>query len=185
MQYRTIPWTILVVAVAGVAAWVCVAAQVLPDKAVITEEIYSLGRIDKVKVKVTSRSPFLDAEGLKTEDIERDIENMLLEGGLDIVKAGDEVPTVTLVILTNKDVRFEGVVSVTHHLSVEQPVLIRRLEHDVVVPTYALVHGLFVSEHRPLFDARKPIPKIINHFLNRLAVANAYVDRQEIREMDD
>ncbi len=182
MSQRTVRLATLAMATLGVAAWVCLAAPNLPKKSLVTDEIYSLGQLDKVKVELKVMSTLLTEEGLDEKAIEEDMANLLMAGGIDVVDKGDAIPTVSLVLLTNTDARFEDVVSVTHHISLEQPVLVRRLERDVVVPTYALVHGILVSKNRLVFDTRRPIPQIINHFLRRIDEANAVVERQELRD---
>lgn len=183
MKLRTIGLAASVMSVAGALTWVCFAGPALPVKSMVTDEIYSLGRLEKVKVKVKVLSKLSELDALDLKQIKKQMTDRLIEGNINVIDEGNQVPTVSLVIMANTDIRFDGITSVTYHISLEQVVLIRRLEREVVVPTYALVHGILASDSRLLFDLRMPIPQIFNHFLRRVAEANMVVDRQEIIDM--
>ena len=165
--------------VAGALTWVCFAGPALPVRPLVTDEIYSLGHLEKVKVEVEVLSKLSELDSLDLQQIKMEITDRLVDGNINVVDEGDHVPTVSLVIMANTDRRFEGVTSVTYHISLEQVALIRRLEREVVVPTYALVHGILASDKRLLFDLRIPIAHIVNHFLGRVAEANTVVDMAE------
>lgn len=162
----------MAIAVIGVLSLVCLAAPLLPKRKILTNEIYSLAQIDTMKVSCETKSALLKAQGLKIPEVQSQIEDLLAEGDLDIARKGDEVPTFNLLILTQTDLQFGGVVSVTYHVSIEQPALIRRLEEEIVVPTYALVHSVLVNESELIRKVGRPIPALVNHVLKRLDAAN-------------
>ena len=183
MKPRTIGLAASVMSVTGALTWVCVAGPALPVKPLVTEEVYSLGHLEKVKVEVKVLSKLAELAALDLQQIKREMTDQLVDGNINVVDEGNQVPTVSLVIMTNTDSRFDGITSVTYHISLEQVVLVRRLEREVVAPTYALVHGILALDKRLLFDLRVPIGQLVNHFLNRVAEANMVVDRQEIIDM--
>ncbi len=172
---RLVPWLCVPAAVA-LTAWVCTAAPILPAKPRVTEEIKSLAGIKRLRVVVESKSLLLQNMKYSPANIQEQVSDLMIEAGFEVVD-DPKATTLRIVLLTNTKPTFPDVVSVTHHLSLEQDIVVARLGSPMFAPTYALVHGILVSKDRMLAELDDPIVALMQRFAQRVEQANEAASR--------
>ncbi len=163
------------VAVAGAClftGWFCTAAPVLPRTGRVSNEIISLANVQQIAVSVKHRSQVLKDQGYEPKLAKKHIQQMLIERSYEISQ-DPAAPTLSIVILTESDPDdHPGVIGFTYHVSLEQNVLIERLDRRLYVPTYALVHGSLTATATLKADVEALLPTVIDHFHSRVQSAN-------------
>ena len=147
------------------------AAPFLPGRRQVPAEVLSLTGLKQIRVDVEPHSRLLGSGGLSIVQTRRNIEKLLVDGGLTLSSKPD-TPTLQVVMLTSAHPAHREVVAVTYHLSLHQSVAIERLDRIVLVPTYTLVNGELVPVDDVLQNVQNVLPSMVLQFLSRIETAD-------------
>lgn len=167
---RSVALMVVVVVVAA-AGWVCTAAPIVPGRNRVTNEIRSLAGVERLEVEVKTVSSVLLEMKYPLDRVEERITAILAEHEIETVE-DIAAPVLSLVLLTETSSDHADMVSFTYHLSLEQEVVIERLDEKIFVPTYALVHGSLTTREHLVATMENLLPIVIRHFAGRLRTAN-------------
>jgi len=167
---RLIAFGVAVVLVA-LTSWLCTAAPIVPERRRVTNEIRSLAGIAEVEVEVDSASSVLAEMKYPVDRMKKRTADLLAEHGIMAV-TDSAAPILNLVLLTETSQDHPEMVSFTYHLSLEQDVVLERLNEKILVPTYALVHGSLTTREKLTQTIDELLPVVIRHFASRVQVAS-------------
>ena len=161
----------IVAALAGLAAvsaaWVCLAAPVGAGRQVLTGEVRSLAKLEKVRVAVAHTAEVLRRLKYSTDEARKDVIEMLAAADIAGVD-DDDAPLLRIQILIEDHPQYPDVFSYTFHVSLEQQARIERLNETHVVPTYAFVHGDLADRGDLRDELDKMLGKIIDRVISRI-----------------
>ena len=160
---------LLVVAVALLVVFVCTAAPIKVGPR-ISNEVRSLAGLDELDVMVFVRSKVLEKSKYSGERVKQKIISMLAASGINVVD-GSDGPVLQVVILSEINSEFPELVAYTCHITLEQEVVVKRLQQTLAVPTYSLVHVDITSADRVEEDLENFVPDIVRHFIERVKLA--------------
>ncbi len=169
MKIRNLVASVLAALLIASATWV--AAAPIKPATKLSSEIRSLRDLEEVEIKVQALSRVLDEVGLKSATVHGRMVEALADSGI-LPSEGTGGPVLRLVILTQTEPDYPEMVSFTYHLSLEQSVTVNRIDEQVHVPTYALVHGTLTTKDKLLPDLNRLLPIVMRHFLERVKMAS-------------
>ena len=164
-------WLIALGTLILLATVVATGGPILP-RAELSPEVYSLANLNTVRLVIKNVVPDLEEAGITAEVIREKWVPALEKAGLTVSEKGD-APKLKLVTIQATHPDCPECVSVTVHLSLEQPMHISRTGVDAVIPTYALVHTMMAPRTKLGMALDSFLPEFINYFARRIKTASA------------
>ena len=164
--------TIAILTAAALAAtvWVCRAAPIV-SRPVVSDEILSLAGLDTFRVEVDARSAAPGKIELSAEKITTDVEKLAAQRGFKTSEQ-ENAATLSIKIRLHGSPKYPGVIACRFHVSLEQEVIVKRLNKTLRLPTYALVHSSLTDKDDAAKDVDRQIELLVSLFLTRVKSAN-------------
>ncbi len=134
MKSRLVGLFALLVVMVGVS----LAAPILPRKPRLPDEVRCLTGLKRVNIGVDSLPPDLINAGASTTRLNDLLRDRLTKAGFEVVDDAG-APRLVVQCFTSADPQIPNVVSVTTLLGVNQAVVLKRLEEDMILPVATVV----------------------------------------------
>jgi hypothetical protein len=168
MRMRRICHIILIVLVAVVSALISHAAPIGPQAAPkLPDEVRSLAGLKQLKINIEHNGVLPAGMEYSTKDAKEIVRQLLTDGGFEVVDLG-QAPTVKIMLLTGVNHEHDNLVNYTFHLSLEQHVIIQRINAPLYVLTYALIDGDIATRAQLSEELEQRISRLTSHLMRRI-----------------
>jgi hypothetical protein len=169
-RLKTITIAILAAGMLAATVWVCRAAPIV-SRPVVSDEILSLTGLDTFRIEVDAKSTAPGEIKLSAERITADIEKMVAQRGFKTSEQEDAAK-LSIMIRLHGSPKYPDVIVCRFHFSLEQDVIVTRLNKTLRLPTYALVHSSLTDKDDAAKDVDRQIELLVRLFLTRVKSAN-------------
>ena len=148
-----------------------VAAPLLPNREP-TGELLSLRELQELELQLDFAGPGAPLLKARRDATTKRMAKLLIDDG-DLDIAGKAGPArLHLLVMTDTNADHPNLISYALHLSIEQYVVVERIDQRVFAPTYGLVKVGFTAKTRLAEEIDKLLPSMIRHFLSRRQAAD-------------
>ncbi len=166
----------LLVATALLLLPLAMAVPVLPRADVPAGDVQSLAGIDAVRVEVELHAPALDTDQDKLKMLESTFRVLIEDQPIRVTPEDDEAPLMRLAMQTQTADDVPDAVAVIYHISVTQPVTVERINKQVSLPTYSLIHTVVMPENRLRDRLDEPLRAMVNRLVEEIGRATEMED---------
>lgn len=150
-----------------------VAGPLLPEKPNVPREVLSLAGLETVKLEVAPfPRPLLDA-GILPGEVERRWQERLGEENIEVTTDPND-PTLKLRIDLVTDVSLPSAVVALIFITLEQDVHLKRLDRDIVLPTFTNYLVSLDTRERTMETMPTGIERVLEKFITMINRSTAY-----------
>ena len=169
-RHKTITIAILAAGTLAATVWDCRAARIV-SRPVMSDEILSLTGLDTFRIELDASSAAPEKIVLSAEKIKADVERMVAQRGFK-TSDQDDAAKLGIKIRLHGGLKYPDVIACRFHFSLEQDVIVKRLNKTLRLPTYALVHSSLTDKDDAAKDVDRQIERLVSLFLTRVRSAN-------------
>ncbi|MAE65493.1 MAG: hypothetical protein CMJ18_14580 [Phycisphaeraceae bacterium] len=152
-------------------ALIAVAAPIVPRHAGLTDEDFSLARLERVQLRIDPFPGSLVDTGLDTEPVRTLWTRRLRAAGIRVVSDTD-VPAVHLKVVGGLDDAVPEGVALSVTVELMQKVHVDRLDESLIVPTYTFVLAALETMEKAPVTADIMMQQQITRFVRKMEKAN-------------
>ena len=160
-------------AVVAALTLAAVAGPLLPEKPNIPREVLSLAQIKRIRLEVTPFPRLLTDAGILPDEVKRKWRQRLEKKGIEVTTNPND-PTLRLRIDLVAEPSLPSTLAALIFISLEQDVHLKRLDRDIVLPTFTNYLVSLDTRQRMIKTMPAGIGRVLEKFITMVKRGTAY-----------